>query len=755
MRSSRSAPVVAALRDARRALPRGEPGAGQLFELCSSGSRERRPVLLVLEDLHWADRSTLALLAFLARNLRDERIVVLATYRVDDELPPALRRLAAELGGAGTVARIELDAARRDADVARQLEAIAGGPVAAALADELHARAGGNPFFVEELFAARAPATLRGGGAGARSRGSTPRDARACSPRPAGARPTRCSSGSAVDPAAALRAALDAGVLVRERDGVAFRHGLIGEVALRAPAARRAGGAAPRDRGARSTMRRRQRAHHCHRAGLRERGAGGVGRGGERRGGGVRLRRGAAVHFERALELGRRATARAARPRRPGRALQRRPRARGRAVPRGDRARPTIPRASARLYERLGEFHFWDDEAALECYERALALAPGRAAAARRAKGHALMGLRRWEEARACCEAALAAGAGPRITLGSCSRSSASRRRARRTCGSALELATVGEDTARAYLHLGELLRVARRPRRRAGRRWSTASARRRGSGCAARSGTSCSSTAPTTCCALGRWDEAAARLAGGRADGPLAHRCRAAPRDRGTARTRSRGDSAAARAELDGAADDGLPSEFLAPLAAARAALALAEGRPRRGAPCTSTARSPASQDPFYTPPLYAPGASEAATDARAERPTRSLADLERAARMLTRRSRSARLAGAAPGARPGRAPAPRGAPAPARCGARRPRRSTRCGEPYPAAYARLHAGGGDLLARRPRGRRCARPARHAHAPPRGWARGRCRRRPRRSPGARGSDSAAGARRPGRRRPA
>ena len=46
----------------------------------------------------------------------------------------------------------------------------------------------------------------------------------------------------------------------------------------------------------------------------------------------------------------------------------------------------TSPARKALLYERLGEFHFWDDEAALECYERALELAPGRAAAARRAR---------------------------------------------------------------------------------------------------------------------------------------------------------------------------------------------------------------------------------------------------------------------------------------------------------------------------------------------------------------------------------
>ena len=177
------APVVAALRDADWAaeyldglpaeargalaavLPREASGAGgpaRLYELLLGLlAAAPAPVLLVLEDVHWADRSTLALLAFLARNLRTERLLVVVTYRVDDELPAALRRLAAELSRRRTVLRIELEPLGRE-DVARQLEAIAGEPVPAALAGELHARAGGNPFFVEELFAARdaVPATV-------------------------------------------------------------------------------------------------------------------------------------------------------------------------------------------------------------------------------------------------------------------------------------------------------------------------------------------------------------------------------------------------------------------------------------------------------------------------------------------------------------------------------------------------------------------------------------------------------------------
>ncbi len=58
-----------------------------------------RPVVHVVEDLHWADRSTLDLLAFLATNLRDERVMLLLTYRTDsvDRQNP-LSRWLAELG---------------------------------------------------------------------------------------------------------------------------------------------------------------------------------------------------------------------------------------------------------------------------------------------------------------------------------------------------------------------------------------------------------------------------------------------------------------------------------------------------------------------------------------------------------------------------------------------------------------------------------------------------------------------------------
>jgi predicted ATPase len=59
---------------------------------------QEQPVVLIIEDVHWADRSTLDLLMFLVRMVRHERLLVVATYR-SDELHPrhALQLMLAEL----------------------------------------------------------------------------------------------------------------------------------------------------------------------------------------------------------------------------------------------------------------------------------------------------------------------------------------------------------------------------------------------------------------------------------------------------------------------------------------------------------------------------------------------------------------------------------------------------------------------------------------------------------------------------------
>jgi len=112
------------------------------------------PVLLVLEDLHWADTSTLDLVVFLAHNLRDRRIVLLATYRAD-ELASAerVRRLAEGVRRTGSALAVELGPLQRG-ELAALLEAHADAPPPAALTEAIVARSEGNPFFAEELLAA-------------------------------------------------------------------------------------------------------------------------------------------------------------------------------------------------------------------------------------------------------------------------------------------------------------------------------------------------------------------------------------------------------------------------------------------------------------------------------------------------------------------------------------------------------------------------------------------------------------------------
>ena len=126
---------------------------------------DRVPVLLVEEDLHWADRSTRDLVGFLHRNLRGGVAMVL-TYRSDElHRRHPLGPFLAELDRGGRVERLELDRLDRR-ELGELLTGILGEPVTPALVGEVLARSEGNPFFAEELLAAhldgtRLPSALR------------------------------------------------------------------------------------------------------------------------------------------------------------------------------------------------------------------------------------------------------------------------------------------------------------------------------------------------------------------------------------------------------------------------------------------------------------------------------------------------------------------------------------------------------------------------------------------------------------------
>ena len=115
-----------------------------------------RTVVLAIEDLHWADRSTRELLGYLHRSVRSARLVLLATYRPDDiHRRHPLRPFLAELDRLRTVGRIELARLSR-AGVRAQIAGIQGVPDPEnALVETVFERSDGNPFFVEELTAHR------------------------------------------------------------------------------------------------------------------------------------------------------------------------------------------------------------------------------------------------------------------------------------------------------------------------------------------------------------------------------------------------------------------------------------------------------------------------------------------------------------------------------------------------------------------------------------------------------------------------
>jgi DNA-binding CsgD family transcriptional regulator/tetratricopeptide (TPR) repeat protein len=110
-----------------------------------------RPVLLVLEDLHWADQSTLDLTAFLFRSLRQSRVMITGTYRSDElHRRHPLRPLLTSWERDRSITRIDLFRFSRD-EVAAQLGAILGERPAPAVTDTVFDRSGGNAYLVEEL----------------------------------------------------------------------------------------------------------------------------------------------------------------------------------------------------------------------------------------------------------------------------------------------------------------------------------------------------------------------------------------------------------------------------------------------------------------------------------------------------------------------------------------------------------------------------------------------------------------------------
>jgi DNA-binding CsgD family transcriptional regulator len=202
---------------------------------------EAGPVVLIIEDAHWADPSTRDLTAFLIGSQQVlDGVLIVVTYRSDElHRTHPLRPLLAELGRLSWVERMELPRlGRLQAD--ELVAHLTGREPERWLADEIYQRGEGNPLFVEELLCcdgrltAELPESLRDLLLAAVQRlpEETQELLRAAS---AGGQRTGHALLAAVtglagdDLAHRLRPAVAANVLRADEDGYAFRHALIRE----------------------------------------------------------------------------------------------------------------------------------------------------------------------------------------------------------------------------------------------------------------------------------------------------------------------------------------------------------------------------------------------------------------------------------------------------------------------------------------------------------------------------------------------
>ena len=113
---------------------------------------EVQPLLLVLDDLHWADDSSLLLLQHIAQQIHEMHVLIIGTYRdVELDVGRPLARTLEALLRQRLAQRISL---RRlpETDVGAMLKALSGQDPPAALVDVVHGETDGLPFFVEEVF---------------------------------------------------------------------------------------------------------------------------------------------------------------------------------------------------------------------------------------------------------------------------------------------------------------------------------------------------------------------------------------------------------------------------------------------------------------------------------------------------------------------------------------------------------------------------------------------------------------------------
>ncbi len=196
---------------------------------------EIEPVVVVVEDVHWADAPTMQLLRYLARMLHDGRVMLVMTARTA-ELPRRhrLREDLAELERLRSVSELELPRLSRD-EVSRMIAT----NDAASDAEELFERSGGVPFFVEELLGAGTDSALPRrlsdllAARYERASAATRDVLRLMAVGGTRAEHDLLEQVHGGDPAeldAAMREAVEVGLVVADASGYAFRHALVREV---------------------------------------------------------------------------------------------------------------------------------------------------------------------------------------------------------------------------------------------------------------------------------------------------------------------------------------------------------------------------------------------------------------------------------------------------------------------------------------------------------------------------------------------
>jgi len=147
------------------ALPASVTDPGDRFRFFRSITEQlvawsaRRPVVLVVEDLHWVDESTGDLLLFVAEAARSAHLMLVATTRPAEPDAPGPRTAVDELVRTGRARHLTIGPLGDD-EVGELLTGILGVPPTPALLERIVDRADGNPYFAEELVAAGATADL-------------------------------------------------------------------------------------------------------------------------------------------------------------------------------------------------------------------------------------------------------------------------------------------------------------------------------------------------------------------------------------------------------------------------------------------------------------------------------------------------------------------------------------------------------------------------------------------------------------------